>query len=232
MRQEHFAPRFGRQIFNFFKWLGLSLFFPLGAGDRMAREAADQAGGAATVNKRDLAVLLQVTAPTLDRWIECWKGFPVVERGARGRGWRFDPIAVLAFVEERRGADRRAEEEREADLDALDLPLDDDDGRKAGTLSPADQLAMARVARLRREEAEQAGKLVSREEIEAALAEGLPELLRAVRDAVRAWCGAQGVPAEETRSFDAAIARGWTTTVRELQARMRAGEDDEAYLTT
>lgn len=206
--------------------------FSLNRHDGLAWDVADRAGASATVNKRDLAALLGISVPTLDRWIVEWPMFPVVQRGDKGRAWSFDPDAARAFVAGQLQEERRREAEREAGLDAFDLPVEDGDGDKARVICPADRLTMARLARLHREEAERAGRLMPVTAVEAALTEGLPELLRSVRDAVRAWCVAQGVPADETRLFDSAIARAWTAKVRELQARFCEQDNEEVYLTS
>ena len=39
------------------------------------------------VNRAELATLFEVSLPTVDAWVR--KGCPVVERGGRGREWKF-----------------------------------------------------------------------------------------------------------------------------------------------
>jgi phage terminase Nu1 subunit (DNA packaging protein) len=39
------------------------------------------------VNRAELASLFEVSLPTVDAWVR--KGCPVVERGGRGREWKF-----------------------------------------------------------------------------------------------------------------------------------------------
>lgn len=50
-------------------------------------------GASRDVNRSDLANICGVSLPTIDAWIR--KNCPVVERGSRGRQWRFDSAAVI-----------------------------------------------------------------------------------------------------------------------------------------
>lgn len=45
------------------------------------------------VNRADLASICSVSLPTVDAWVE--KGCPYVERGSKGREWKFDSAAVI-----------------------------------------------------------------------------------------------------------------------------------------
>ena len=195
------------------------------------RDVADRAGmSAPVVKKKELAKLLKISRQTLDLWIERWDQFPVLERGTNGREWQFDPAAVTDFLRARREEERQRKEARDEALAQLSLPLDDDEAMPGlSGLSAADRLRMAQLAKLQREEAERLGKLVRRDEIEAALVEGLPELLRAVRDAARGKCIEFRMPDEETRRLDGAICAAWTARVRELQVRLGKSEL-EAYI--
>jgi hypothetical protein len=53
------------------------------------------------VGKNELAVELGWSRPKLDRYLETHAHFPVVERGAKGGGWKFDLEQVLAYLGER-----------------------------------------------------------------------------------------------------------------------------------
>lgn len=46
-----------------------------------------------SVNRAELASLCGVSLPTVDSWVD--KGCPFVERGSKGREWRFDSAAVI-----------------------------------------------------------------------------------------------------------------------------------------
>jgi len=48
-----------------------------------------------TANRRELAVLLGVSMPTIDSWVT--RGLPVVQRGSRGVAWQFDVADCFAW---------------------------------------------------------------------------------------------------------------------------------------
>jgi phage terminase Nu1 subunit (DNA packaging protein) len=47
------------------------------------------------VNRAELAAICGVSLPTIDAWVD--KGCPFVDRGSKGREWRFDTAAVLQW---------------------------------------------------------------------------------------------------------------------------------------
>lgn len=47
------------------------------------------------VNRADLASICNCSLPTVDAWVR--KGCPVVERGSKGKEWRFDSAAVIEW---------------------------------------------------------------------------------------------------------------------------------------
>lgn len=60
--------------------------------DRAAEQAVEHTG------KSALCRLLGWSRPTLDLRLETDPLFPVVKRGAKGGGWKFDPAAVVAYL--------------------------------------------------------------------------------------------------------------------------------------
>ena len=48
-----------------------------------------------SVNRADLASLCSVSLPTVDSWVE--KGCPYIERGSKGREWKFDSAVVIEW---------------------------------------------------------------------------------------------------------------------------------------
>ena len=106
-----------------------------------------------SVNKGELAEILGVTAATVTAWTKRHPDFPAIERGAQGREWRFDPVAVLAFVEGLRAAEKAAEAERGAALSQLGLALvDPGDAARAGAEFTLDDIRRVQLAdRLRTE---------------------------------------------------------------------------------
>ena len=61
------------------------------------------AASAFTANRAELAALLGRSLPTVDSWVR--QGCPVVERGGRGRQWRFNVSDVMQWRIKRAVAD-------------------------------------------------------------------------------------------------------------------------------
>lgn len=76
------------------------------------------------VTKDEMARRLGVCLPTLSAWLHRWPDFPVLERGAKGRPWRFDPEAVKAFVARKQQEREAVEAERDRLLRSFQLPDD------------------------------------------------------------------------------------------------------------
>lgn len=51
------------------------------------------------VNRTGLADVFGVALPTVDGWIR--NGCPVIQRGAKGREWKFDTAAVMGWLRDR-----------------------------------------------------------------------------------------------------------------------------------
>lgn len=121
-----------------------------------------------TGNKADLANWFGVSLTTVDQWLR--RGCPFLDRGERGKQWRFDFLAVAKW---RYGAPDAAP---------------DDDPEK---LAPKDRLDWYRGTRERTKHQQEIGELIPAAEYEAALSaalktvaaglESLPDLLE--RDA-------------------------------------------------
>jgi len=60
-----------------------------------------------TLNKRDMALRLRISLPTLTAWIDRWPDFPIAQRGTNGASYR-------AIVEQRDAAMRDLASERAA----------------------------------------------------------------------------------------------------------------------
>ncbi len=131
-------------------------------------------GGPVLVNKRELAGILSVSLPTLTDWIERFPDFPVWERGANGREYRFDAIAVREWAMARREAEARDEAARRDMLAQFALPLTDPGDAAAGE-------AVASLEDIRR--IREADKLRQ----ERGFLVGVPEIRQALTAAVAKW---------------------------------------------
>lgn len=75
-----------------------------------------------TVNRAELAQIMQVSMPTIDAWRA--DGCPVASEGSNGKAYVFEVEAVKAWRAEKIQAARVAEEERAAELAAATSQLD------------------------------------------------------------------------------------------------------------
>ncbi len=99
------------------------------AGDpEAAGEDADlEMGELDAVSKRELCLILRISRTTLDAWIDKYgEAFPVVEHGTHGRGYRFDPQAVVAFLRSQQDEQNARKAERDEQLAQLVLRFEDE----------------------------------------------------------------------------------------------------------
>ena len=160
------------------------------------------------VNKRELAPLLGVTIPTLDRWLTLWADFPVVTRGGPGAQWSFEAEAACDFVARKREADQRAAAERANRLAQMALPLFDRESPVplGGATTAAEALTLARLRRIQREEAVANGRLVDAQRATDLLADTFGRLGRGLRSALRQILEAHRLPAGLVREIETAFA--------------------------
>jgi hypothetical protein len=106
------------------------------------------------VNKRELAAVLGVSLPTLNNYLDRYADFPVLEPGANGKEWRFDALAVRAYLAQRDAEEARAEAARRERIAQLGLPLTDPGDAAGGpatyTLDDLKRIREADALRLKR----------------------------------------------------------------------------------
>jgi phage terminase Nu1 subunit (DNA packaging protein) len=128
------------------------------------------------VNKTELAHLLGITEVTLAKWMRRRPGFPVIDVGSRGTGYRFNYQAVVAFLAKWR-ADEAAQAEQaqrqraaaEALLRTIPRPVLTPPAKPATVQSILrDRLLHAKLATLQRQEIEARSQLVRTDEAEVA----------------------------------------------------------------
>lgn len=116
-----------------------------------------QTASVPTCNKRELAKILDVSLPTLDRMIDENPDFPVENRGSNGREYEFDPVKVKAWRDGKRAETIAAHTARMQALGSFDLG----DGTGADAKqTPHELLAHARFEEKRRELQRDAGLLM------------------------------------------------------------------------
>lgn len=67
------------------------------------------------VNKRELAMALGVSEPTIDNWM-AKRGLPVVDKGSNGVSYRFDLAACRAWKADQDAAEQRATDQLNGEL--------------------------------------------------------------------------------------------------------------------
>ncbi len=176
------------------------------------------------VNKRELASLLRVSAPTLDRLIERHgDAFPVLQRGDKGREWSFDADAVRAFLAEYEAAQAEAARERTDAVRQAALPIANEDEQK---LKPAELLALAKARMIARQEQREAGLLVDTASVRAALGAAFARLNSALHAAVRQVARDHNLPEPVTRAVAAALADAQREFVRSADEFLATEERD------
>lgn len=177
-----------------------------------------------TVNKAEMAALLSVSVVTLNAWI-AKKGerFPVVERGARGVEWRFDPAAVIAFIQGERDAAARAGAARDEQLDQFKLPGVE---TESPGLSIADRVKLAQLRKLETDEAIRNSFLLDKVSTRQVLTDALTSLRRDVEAAIRQTLADHHIPETTTRSIFARIEEAQRQCVERLRVMLKDGAPD------
>jgi phage terminase Nu1 subunit (DNA packaging protein) len=110
------------------------------------------------VNKRELALALGVSEPTVDNWVSR-RGMPVVEKGSNGVAWRFDLGACRAWKADQDAAEKRA-------ADQLNGELFPEGQQLAPAGNPADVIKLLEAERLAQTINIQRRELIPRAEVE------------------------------------------------------------------
>lgn len=158
--------------------------FPL-SSEQAANPAAADGAGPVRVNKRELAVVLGVSVPTVDAYLLRFTDFPVVRRGAPGVEWQFDAAACVDFMRAQRDAEHQAEAARQDAAAQLAMPVDVIVPAEDRALDPAKRLQIARARAVERELAMKAGLLVPTSEVRQVLGTAFAALGRDLQAYVR-----------------------------------------------
>lgn len=181
-----------------------------------------------TVNKGELARILDVSLPTLARMIAELEDFPVVARGDKGVEWRFDPAAVLAYLDERREREREASASREGWLQQFSLPGLEETDEEAKGLTPSQRLQLAKALRAEQENAVAAGLLIPKAEMRRVLQTAFARLGRFL-DTLPGQIGTPlNLPDEVTRAMRNQIEDARRALVRDLRELVKDADIDAA----
>lgn len=123
-----------------------------------------------------MAKALRISVPTLRALIKRYDDFPVVERGAKGVPWQFDPAAVIAFVRAKREEEAAASAAKDELLAQVSLPLEEVVPPEERGLSASDRLKNAQAMLKEDEVARQRGFLILKTDLRIALTEAWGQL--------------------------------------------------------
>jgi len=173
------------------------------------------------INRDQMARQLGCSLPTLDAMIKRWADFPVVERGDRGRPWKFDAEAVILFLQEKREEEERNQLEKNELLAQLTLPVDAP-APNYGNVDVKDLINAAKLRKLEREEAIEKRFLVRTHEVRDALEKALRRYGQAQDSAVDRVARAHNLPHAVKRALAAEFAEARTAFVRDAQEFLAA----------
>jgi phage terminase Nu1 subunit (DNA packaging protein) len=174
----------------------------------------------AQVNKRELCRILGCAATTLDNLMARYGAeFPVIERGSHGRDYAFDPEAVTAFLSEKKAERERNHQDRLAELEQLDLPVEGLIGTHPTTTlpKPRDRLDTLRAQQLERQMAREAGLLVETGEVRRQVGGLLQRFVSELQGAIRNAGRAHNVPDAVIRAIEVEFDRARQRFCAELE---------------
>ena len=167
------------------------------------------------VNKAELAEALGVSLPTIGALLKRYPDMPVVEPGTNGSAWKFDLVAVTAFVAERKAEEARGKTARSDLLAQFSLPIDDITPDFDQALKPAERLALARARAAERDLALKSGLLTPTTEVRTALNTAFTKLSADLRTFLRQVSREHGWPDAVLRRHEAELAETQTRFVRD-----------------
>ena len=181
------------------------------------------------VNRDELAQALRCSLPTVSALVKRWPDFPVIERGALGKAWRFDLHAVVDFLTARREEEEAAAAEKNELLAQLTLPIGrrDESGR---AISIDDEIKAAKLRALQREELKENGFLVPTHEVRLALERALRRLGIALDGAIDRTARTHNLPEAVKRALEREFADARTAFVRDAAEYLTdPAETDEQF---
>lgn len=173
------------------------------------------------VGKKALAEDLGWSRPTLDKRLDSDPNFPVLQRGGKGGGWKFDPMAVRRYLTGQ-GSAPAVDDQAVALAGVVDgtLPTIPPSGRKtehSGEATATQRYKESQAAlnedRLRR----QRGELVEASDMRQALSTALAELKSSMTDLPGIMAKEFGWSERETQSMRTKLEAG----MRQMSRRIR-----------
>jgi len=186
------------------------------------QQSGPAASADVTLNKRDMALRLRISLPTLTAWIDRWPDFPIAQRGTNGASYRFVPEEVFQFLAERREEELRERSGRDEQLMALQLTFDAllpaQPVEQRRTISTKEEIELWKLRDLKRREAERCGTLVIAAEVQDMFASALARLQRDQAVFIRKLGRQEGWPESQMRAVEAQFAEVQRAAVRDALA--------------
>ena len=180
------------------------------------------------VNKLELCRIIDTSVPTLNQLIlKYGPQFPCVERGGPGREYQFEADDVVEFLRQKEEEAARAGAERDELMRQYTLPGVEVD---APGFSPADQLRLAQLRKLEREEQIRCGMLIEASELRAVLTDAFGRLGRDMSSAIEQVLRESNIPPTVIRSIRAQFDEARRGFVKKVGADLCEGGIPEAAL--
>lgn len=185
-----------------------------------------------TLNKREMALRLRVSLPTLTAWMDRWPDFPVEQRGTNGSSYRFQPDLVFQFLGQKRDEEREANSVRDEQLQNLQLVFDDllppIENQRAPTkrLTPKEEIDVWKLRELKRKEAERCGQLVIASELQEQLRDAFARLSQDTRTFIRKLGRKNGWPDSSIREAEQQFEETQRASVASLLKILETEPDD------
>ncbi|NNM56318.1 terminase small subunit [Acidocella sp.] len=171
------------------------------------------------LNLKEMAAALSVSVPTLSTWVRRYPGFPVIQHGSKDRPWKFDPEAVVGYIQARDQASQAATRERNRKhAEMIASPVN---APRAG-MSLDDELKVAKIRALLREEAKETRQLVPVAEVTQALEWVLGRLQNTMTDRLQRIVATHNLPDAVRVDFLRYLDEGSSTFMREVDGILRS----------
>lgn len=166
------------------------------------------------INRDELARALRCSLPTVSALLKRYPDFPVVERGGLGRAWRFDLPAVIGFLTARREEEAAIASERSELLAQFTLPIGRQD-ESGQMISIDEEIKLAKLRALQRDELKEAGFLVQTHEVRQALERALRRFGTALDSAIDRVARQHNLPEPVKRAIEREFADARAGFVRD-----------------
>jgi phage terminase Nu1 subunit (DNA packaging protein) len=178
------------------------------------------------LNLKEMAGVLSVSVPTLAALVRRSPGFPVLQHGSKDRPWKFDPEAVIAFIQAKDQAAEAIIRERSQKLaEVLARPANEPRPR----MSLDDELKVMKIRALEREEAKETRLLVPAGKVMQALEWVLTIWKSTADDRIHRTVAAHNLPDAVAVDFMRYLDESSSSFMREVDGVLRNPVQDTLF---